>query len=37
MSDDFVTFNIRCKKALFELRIKTPEDVSGFIEKLVNK
>lgn len=34
MSDDFVTFNIRYKKALFELKIKTPGDVSGFIEKL---
>jgi len=37
MSDDFVTFNIRYEKALFELKIKTPRDVSGFIEKLVNK
>jgi len=36
MSDDFITFNIRYQKALFELRIKTPGDVSGFIEKLVN-
>lgn len=37
MSNDFVTFNIRYKKALFELKIKTPGDVSGFIEKLVNR
>lgn len=37
MSDDFITFNIRYEKTLFELKIKTPENVSGFIEKLVNK
>lgn len=37
MSDDFVTFNIRCEKALFELKIKTPGNVSGFMEKLVIK
>lgn len=37
MSDDFITFNIRFEKALFELKIKTPGDVSGFIGKLVNK
>ncbi|CAI6344845.1 unnamed protein product [Macrosiphum euphorbiae] len=37
MSNDFVTFNIRYKKALFELKIKTPGDVSGFIEKLKNE
>jgi len=36
MSDDYITFNIRFEKALFELRIKTPGDVSGFTEKLVN-
>ncbi|XP_060878259.1 uncharacterized protein LOC132950732 isoform X2 [Metopolophium dirhodum] len=37
MSDDFITFNIRFKKSLFELKIKTPGDVSGFIEKLKNE
>ncbi|XP_022169590.1 uncharacterized protein LOC111033244 [Myzus persicae] len=37
MSDDFVTFNIRCEKALFELKIQTPSNVSGFIVKLKNE
>jgi len=37
MSEDFVTFNIRCEKALFELKIKSPIDVSGFVKKLVSK
>jgi len=37
MSDDFVTFNIRWEKALFQLKIKTPGNVSGFMEKLVIK
>lgn len=37
MSDDFITFNIRFEKSLFELKIITPGNVSGFIEKLVNK
>lgn len=37
MSEDFVTFNIRCKKTLFELKIKFPIDVSGFVTKLVSK
>ncbi|KAL5234926.1 hypothetical protein ACI65C_002336 [Semiaphis heraclei] len=37
MSDDFITFNIRFEKTLFELKIKTPENVSGFIEKLKNE
>ncbi|XP_015372905.1 PREDICTED: uncharacterized protein LOC107168119 [Diuraphis noxia] len=34
MSDDFITFNVRFEKKLFELKIKTPKNVSGFIEKL---
>ncbi|CAI6372267.1 unnamed protein product [Macrosiphum euphorbiae] len=37
MSEDFVTFNIRCKKTLFELKIKFPIDVSGFVTKLKNE
>jgi len=37
MSGDFVTFNIRCEKALFELKIKSPVDVFGFVNKLVSK
>jgi len=37
MTDNFVTFNIRHEKALFELKIKFPGDVSGFVERLVNK
>ncbi|XP_060862290.1 uncharacterized protein LOC132939230 [Metopolophium dirhodum] len=37
MSEDFVTFNIRCEKALFELKIKSPIDVSGFVKKLKNE
>lgn len=37
MSDDFVTFNIRYEKSLREFKIKTPGDVSGFIEKLKNE
>ncbi|KAL4113948.1 hypothetical protein QTP88_017495 [Uroleucon formosanum] len=37
MSDNFITFNIRFEKALFELKMKTPDDVSGFIGKLKNE
>eukprot|EP00102_Acyrthosiphon_pisum_P021432 XP_016658642.1 PREDICTED: uncharacterized protein LOC100570394 isoform X2 [Acyrthosiphon pisum] len=37
MSEDFVTFKIRCEKALFELKIKSPKDISGFVKKLKNK
>lgn len=35
MSDDLVVFNVRCGKSLFELKIKTPINISGFIETLV--
>lgn len=35
MSDDLVVFNVRCGKSLFELKIKTPINMSGFIETLV--
>lgn len=36
MSDDIVTFRIRCEKALFELKVKSPIDVSVFVTKLVS-
>lgn len=35
MSDNLVTFNIRYEKSLSQLKIEAPEDVLGFIEKLV--
>ncbi|KAL4154155.1 hypothetical protein QTP88_001988 [Uroleucon formosanum] len=37
MSEDIVTFHIRCEKALFELKVKSPIDVSVFITKLKNE
>lgn len=37
MSDNVVTFNIRCEKSLIELKIETPSHVSEFIDKLVTK
>ncbi|VVC32552.1 Hypothetical protein CINCED_3A016401 [Cinara cedri] len=37
MSDDLVTFNVRYEKSLFQLKIKTPEDVLGFVKKLKNE
>lgn len=35
MSDDLVTFNIRCEKSQYELKIPTPVDASAFMEELV--
>ncbi|XP_022178020.1 uncharacterized protein LOC111039048 isoform X2 [Myzus persicae] len=37
MTEHFVSFHIRCKKELFEMKIKPPIDLPGFVESLKNE
>jgi hypothetical protein len=34
MSSDLVTFNVRCEKQMYEMKIQTPIKISGFIKEL---
>lgn len=35
MSNDLVTFIVRCEKSKYELKVNTPATITEFIEKLV--